>query len=124
MVNLKTFGLKVIALCVIIMASVSPAFADLEIDITQGNLDPVTIAVPKFINSHPDTATIASDMAAVITEDLERSGLFRALDPKSFIETQTDINYQPRFADWRIINAKALVSGRIVRENENRLRVE
>ncbi|HHL42981.1 MAG TPA: Tol-Pal system protein TolB, partial [Hellea balneolensis] len=42
----------------------------------------------------------------------------------SFIETQTDINYQPRFADWRIINAKALVSGRIVRENENRLRVE
>lgn len=124
MVKLKMVLIRFFWVLVIGLMGVTPAFADIEIDITKGSLEPVSIAIPKFINTHPDTEKIAADMAAVITEDLERSGLFRALDPASFIETQTDINYQPRFADWRIINAKALVSGRIVRENENRLRVE
>ena len=100
------------------------AYAELEIDITEGNVEPINIAIPKFISSHAQTEQIARDMAKVIAEDLERSGLFKALDPSSFIETQTDINYQPRFADWRLIKAKALVSGRIVRESDNRLKVE
>jgi len=100
------------------------AYAELEVDITEGHSNPTPIAIPDFLNDHPQTDQIARDMAQVIRDDLERSGLFAILDPESFIEKQTDINYQPRFADWRLIKAKALVSGRIVRENSNRLRVE
>jgi TolB protein len=100
------------------------ANAQLEVDITQGHSNPTPIAIPRFINDHPETDQIAMDMAQVIRDDLERSGLFAIIDPESYIEKQTDINYQPRFADWRLIKAKALVSGRIVRENSNRLRVE
>jgi len=100
------------------------ARAQLEIDIVHGAPEPVPIAIPDFISSHPETDQIAQDMANVIAANLERSGLFRVLDQSIYIEKQTDINYQPRFSDWRLINAKALVSGKIIRENSNRLKVE
>ena len=105
------------------LVSVS-ARAQLEIDIVHGAPEPVPVAIPDFLSSHPDTDEIAKKMAAVIAADLERSGLFRVLDQKTYLETQTDINYEPRFADWRLINAKALLSGKIVRESSNRLTVE
>ena len=100
------------------------ASAQLEIDIVHGAPEPVPVAIPDFLSSHPETDKIAHDMAVVIAADLERSGLFRVLDQSIYIEKQTDINYQPRFADWRLINAKALLSGKIIRENSNRLKVE
>ena len=100
------------------------AQAQIEVDITQGNIDPVPIAVPDFLGSDPATRSIGEDIARVIRADLERSGLFRALDPASFLETQTDIDYEPTFADWRVIKADALVSGRIVADGPDKVRVE
>ncbi len=102
----------------------TPASAQIEVDITQGNIDPVPIAVPDFIGTDPQTAELGRQIADVIRADLERSGLFRALDPASFLETQTDIDYEPTFADWRIIKADALASGRIVRDGPDKVRVE
>lgn len=100
------------------------ASAQLEIDITQGNLEPLPIAVPDFIATDTAAQDIGQKLAAVVRADLERSGLFKALDPASFLETQTNIDYEPTFADWRVIKAEALVSGRIVTEAGGRLRVE
>ncbi len=101
-----------------------PSFAQLEIDITKGNIDPTPIAVPDFIGTDSSTRQLGSDIAAVIRADLERSGLFRPLDPQSFIERQTNIDYEPSFADWRVIKAEGLVSGRIVADSPTRVRVE
>jgi TolB protein len=100
------------------------AQAQLEIDITKGNLDPVPIAIPDFIGSTADERQIGRDIAEVIRADLERSGLFRSLDPEGFLETQTNIDYKPTFADWRVIKADALVSGRIRTESANRVVVD
>jgi len=101
-----------------------PAQAQLKVLITEGHTEPTPIAIPSFLSGHPETDKIARDMAKVITEDLERSGLFVVIDPATYIETQTNIDYQPRFANWRLINAKALVSGRIVRVDNTRLKAE
>ncbi len=120
-------NIKVLVVTVVLvmgMFSAIQAQAQLEIDIVHGAPEPVPVAIPDFLSSHPETDQIAKDMAAVIAADLERSGLFRVLDPEMYIERQTDINYQPRFADWRLINAKALLSGKIVREDHGRLKVE
>lgn len=103
---------------------VLPAQAQLEIDITKGNLDPVPIAVPDFIAGTAAERDFGQKVAEVIRADLERSGLFRSLDPASFLETQTNIDYKPTFADWRVIKADALVSGRIRQESESRILVE
>ena len=100
------------------------ATAQLSIDITEGNLEPLPIAVPDFITTDNRVADIGRQVAEIVRADLERSGLFNPLNPASFIETQTNIDYEPSFSDWRVIKAEALVSGRIVRESDARVRVE
>lgn len=102
----------------------SLAAAQIEIDITEGNVDPVPIAIPDFIGQDQETRRLGAEIAMVIRADLESSALFRSLDPASFLETQTDIDYEPTFADWRVIRADALVSGRIVRDGPDKVRVE
>ncbi|PHR57662.1 MAG: Tol-Pal system beta propeller repeat protein TolB [Robiginitomaculum sp.] len=119
----RKWGYVVVVLFAVINLS-SPAFAQLEIDITKGNAKATPVAIPDFLSAHPQTNQIARDMAKVISDDLERSGLFDVLDQALYIEKQTDINYQPRFSDWRLINARVLVSGRVVRESADRLKVE
>src|SRR2546423_249111 len=80
----------------------------LEVDITQGTLKPIPIAVPEFLGEDPQLGREVSD---VVAADLERSGLFEPLDRASFIDRARDLNAPPRFQDWRVINAQALVVG-------------
>jgi TolB protein len=93
----------------------------LEIDITQGTIAPIPIAIPRFLG---DDARFASEVTGVVMADLERSGLFRALDQTSFIDQVRDLNAVPRFQDWRVINTQALVVGRAGRSSDGRYFVE
>lgn len=97
----------------------APAGAALRVDITQGTIQPLPIAIPDFIGS-PQGAQISG----VVRADLDRSGLFRSLDPKSFIDPIKDINVPPNFANWRVINAQALVTGQALAQPDGRLRVD
>ena len=101
-----------------------PAWAALEIDITKGNVDPLPVAIPAFHGTGAAAADQGQRMAQVITANLERSGLFRPLNPKSFIQSPESLQARPRFADWRVLNAQALVSGKVGVESDGRLRVE
>ena len=102
---------------------VRPAHAVLEIDITQGNLEPLPIAIPAFSSATGDEQ-IAAEISTVISNNLSRSGLFRALDPASFIEQGLSMQASPNFAEWRVINAQALVVGQVERQSDGRLRVD
>ena len=87
----------------------------------EGTIAPIPIAIPEFLG---EDQRFAAEITGVITADLERSGLFQPLDPASFIERIRDINAPPRFQDWRVINAQALVVGRTGRGPDGRLFVE
>lgn len=102
----------------------APAAAELRIDITQGKVEPLPIAVTDFAGGAGEEARIGRDMAQVIAANLERSGLFRPLDPKSFIQTPESLRVQPRFADWRLINAQALVNGSITLQPGGAMKAE
>jgi TolB protein len=65
-----------------------------------------------------------AQIAGVVRADLDRSGLFRPLDPKSFVDKVTDINAIPNFANWRVINAQALVTGQVQAQPDGRLRLD
>src|SRR4051812_26556815 len=82
-----------------------PAEAALQIRIEQGVTEPLPIAIPDFVGATPAAQATGRDLANVIRADLERSGLFRPLNPASFVERITDINVPPRFGDWRTIQA-------------------
>lgn len=121
-------GLALLSLALsLVMAGLftaAPAEAALQIDINQGNTEPMPIAITDFLGAAGQEASAGTDIATVVTNDLERSGLFRPLSKASFIEKMTDINVPPRFGDWRVINSQALVTGQVKMEADGRLRVE
>ena len=100
-----------------------PAAALIEIDITRGNIEPLPIAIPAFVGDGADVQ-LGADIAQVITSDLKRSGLFLPLDPASFTQASIGGNETPRFADWSVLGAQALVTGGIARQADGRLRAE
>ena len=104
--------------------AVNPAAAELRVDITQGKAEPLPIAVTDFFGSNDGETRIGKDMAGVIAADLQRSGLFKPIDKRAFIQSDEALNALPRFGDWRIINAQALVQGRSQIVPDGRLRVE
>ncbi|MEE8394365.1 MAG: Tol-Pal system beta propeller repeat protein TolB [Rhodospirillales bacterium] len=115
-----------IAILVSLMAlgAARPGSAELRIDITRGTVEPIPIAVAGFIGASENEAQYGRDVSSVIAADLQRSGLFRPLDSKAFIQTNLALNALPRFGDWRVINAQALIQGRVQVVEDGRLKVE
>ncbi|MEQ9490761.1 MAG: Tol-Pal system beta propeller repeat protein TolB [Alphaproteobacteria bacterium] len=110
------------ALCLAVAGRV--AQAEIRIDITQGNVEPLPIAITDFVGADDSASQIGVDMAKVITDNLERSGLFRPIDRRAFIQNTASIQVQPRFSDWRVISAQALVNGAISVVEGGKVRVE
>jgi TolB protein len=105
-------------------AGVRPAAAVLKLDVTQGNVQPMPIALPDFIGGTQADSEIARNVTGIIANNLRRSGLFAPIDPAAYLEQISNPDAVPRFPDWRAINAQALVTGRVVRQGDGRLRTE
>jgi TolB protein len=101
-----------------------PAAAELRIDITRGQVEPLPVAVTDFFGAGQAEIQVGRDVARVVSGDLERSGLFAPIDPRAFIQTPETLRVQPRFGDWRIINAQALVTGLAEQQADGRLKIE
>ncbi|KXF76226.1 translocation protein TolB [Paramesorhizobium deserti] len=102
------------------VAAVLPAHAVVEIDINKGNVEPLPIAITDFLSGDQLGANISS----IISADLERSGLFAPINKGAFIEKISNPDASPRFEDWKVINAQALVTGRVTKEADGRLKAE
>ena len=100
------------------------ALAQAKITVTEGNINPLRIAIPAFIAGNPADDQLAPSVTGIVSADLERSGLFAPLDPASFIEHPDDVNRSPRFADWQSLNAQALVIGRAETLPDGRVKAE
>lgn len=100
------------------------ANAEVRIDITRGVVKPIPLAVTDFHGVSAEESQVGRDIAGVVSADLERSGLFKPVDKRAFLQTPASLQNQPRFNDWRVINAQALVNGNVKRQEDGRLRVE
>jgi TolB protein len=100
------------------------ARAVLSLDLNQGNVPPLPIALPDFLAASSADGQSAHAISQIITANLRRSGLFAPIDPAAFIERITDTDFQPRYLNWRAINARALVTGRVTGQPDGRLRAE
>jgi TolB protein len=98
------------------------ARAELTVDITQGNVEPLPIAVPDFLPSDDAARRFSIDIAQVVADDLERSGLFRPIDKRAFYAKPQGLGVKPRFANWKPLNAQALVVGEVGIEPNGALR--
>ncbi len=85
----------------------------LEIDVTGGVIEPVPFAVPGFIPENAAAAPVAAQITQVIASDLIGTGLFREIPPQAYISGVSNFNAPVQFADWRAINAQALIVGAV-----------
>ena len=108
------------------------SFALIEVDITRGNLTPLPIAVSplsldeeskqnlKKISQKED---LGSEISIVVENNLKKSGLFNPLNKDSFLQKPDIAHLKPRFEDWALIKAQALITGKVTISDE-KLRVE
>ena len=117
---------KLFLICALFVTVVAPlpAAAALSVDVTQGNAQPLPIAIPDMISADPSQAQMGANIAGVVRADLDRSGLFKSIDPRAFVEHINNINVAPTFASWRAINAQGLVAGQVTLQPDGRLKVE
>ena len=108
----------IIIFCLFVFSK--PSFALVEVDITRGNLDPLPIAVsPLFVEPSSKEVeqdgkiikNIGEEISKVIEVNFKRSGLFSPLKRDSFDQNPDIAHVKPRFEDWRLIKAQALVTG-------------
>ena len=107
-------------------------FALIEVDITRGNLNPLPIAVsPLSIDDQSKKdfekilkkKNIGSEISIVVENNLKASGLFNPLNKDAFLQAPDIANLKPRFEDWALIKAQALITGKVNFVDE-KLRVE
>ncbi len=117
---------RFVAMVAVVLAAgfAAPARAELEIDITSGNPQPIPIAVTNFAGDNPNAQQLGQNIAGVISANLERSGLFRPLEPAKFVQTPDSLKAGVRFADWRLIQAQGLVTGTVTQSPDGRTRIE
>ena len=85
----------------------------LEVTLTQGSVKPTPIAITDFFSLNQKGNKIGKNISMVISDNLERSGLFLPIDKKAFIQNNESLKNQPRFEDWKVIKAQHLVAGKI-----------
>lgn len=117
----RWFSLLAATLAMTVVLAV-PARAEITVDITQGNVEPLPIAVPDFVSDSDAARQFSVDIARVVAADLERSGLFRPIDKKAFIAQPEGLAVTPLFNNWKPLNAQALVVGEIGIEPNGALR--
>jgi TolB protein len=88
----------------------SRTWAELVVEITKGQADAIPIAVVPF--GSPAAPAASFDVAQLVSDDLARSGRFRATDRKDMIE-QPHTGAGISFDDWRRLNNDYMVVGQI-----------
>ena len=108
------------------------AIALIEVDITRGNLNPLPIAVSplsidnksnKILKEILKKENIGSEISIVVENNLKTSGLFNPLNKDAFLQEADIAHLKPRFEDWALIKAQALITGKVTYQDE-KLRVE
>jgi len=116
----------------ILLVFPSSLHALIEVDITRGNLNPLPIAVSP-LHSDKETSNelkkeinienIGEEIASVIEYNLKTTGLFNPLEKKAFLQKPDVAHLKPRFEDWSLIKAQALITGKVEFKDE-KVRVE
>ncbi|MBL8546280.1 MAG: Tol-Pal system protein TolB [Hyphomonadaceae bacterium] len=112
------------AIALVMMSSSGPAQAQVHVNVEEGHLNPMPIAIVDFIGANPAAQQVGADVASVIRANLERSALFRPIPSNAFIERITALEVPPRFADWKIIQAQGLVVGQVTPLPDGRIRID
>ena len=121
---------KFLLVLTIYFLTASYSNALIKVDITRGNLDPLPIAVsPLHVDKESekvkdiDVKKLGENISSIIEKNFRSTGLFNPLKKEAFVQKPDIAHLKPRFEDWRLIKAQALVTGKLSTKN-NKLKVE
>ncbi len=128
----KDKNLKFLRTLIVLLLIQFKAHALIEVDITRGNLSPLPVAVSPLASDKKSLVEvekilkikdIGSEISLVVENNLKQTGLFNPLAKDAFLQKPDIAHFKPRFEDWKLIKAQALITGKVEIINEN-LRVE
>ena len=121
---------KIILILLFSFFNFKSAYSLIKVDITRGNLDPLPIAVsPLHVDpksgefSAFDIKLLGEKISAIVEKNFKSTGLFNPLKKNAFVQKPDIAHLKPRFEDWRLIKAQALVTGKLI-VKDNKLKVE
>jgi TolB protein len=100
------------------------SFAALSIEITEGNVEPIPLAINNFAGVDSDDVDIASEIVKVIANDLKNSGMFRPISQAAFIEKKIGTAHTPLFGSWQQINVSLLLNGDVKKLSSGKIQVK
>jgi len=109
--HVLTIALLAAPLALVLAMMPQAAEAEPVIVIGNPNVQPMPIAIPDFPGGGGDSGQVGLDISKVVSDDLERSGLFAPINHQAFIQAQVPTSVLPQYQNWRVLNAQALVSG-------------
>ena len=104
----------------------------IEVDITRGNLSPLPVAVSPLSTDSKSRdifekilkkKDIGFEISKIVENNLRQSGLFNPLNKDAFLQKPNIAHLKPRFEDWALIKAQALITGKVIAV-DGKLRVE
>jgi len=115
-----------LVLAALLAATVLPSkgMAELNLEIKDGVIEPMPFAVPDFVPENAAAAEYAAKLSRVVAADLTGTGLFREINKDAFISTVTNFNSPVQYADWKAINAQALIVGAVNVAGDGRVTVK
>jgi len=113
-----------LALTVALPLAAQERSGPLRIEITEGVIEPVPIAVAPFIAENAAAAEFAQQITEVVAADLTGTGLFRNIPQSAYISQVTSFDAAVAYADWKAINAEALVVGSVTLSSDNKLLIK
>ena len=115
---------KIIFSFLIFFTFVASLNAELKIDITSGYTEPTPIGIHDFIGVNEEESIVAKQITKLVIADLNNSGLFKVIDPKAYIQKISSTNVMPKFSDWKVINAQALIVGSTQLQENGNIKIE
>ena len=113
--------IALIASLMLALISAQVARAQNVVNITEGTFQPIPTAVPDFDGDTMEAKARGRDIAEVVRANLTNTGLFRMINEAAFIEKELSIDMLPRFGDWKVLNAEALVVGKAIVNPDGRM---
>ena len=96
----------------------------LDMTVNRGVIKPISLAVPSFIKESGANSIISRELAKVISNNLNGTGLFKSIPQTAYVSTPLSFNTPVQFSDWSIINADVLVVGSVGLKPDGRLEVK
>lgn len=105
--------LSIVLACLLTGPALAQDPGPLQLTITDGVIEPLPFAIPSFQAETAGSEQLANDITRLVAQDLVNTGLFREIGQEAFISQPAAFGAPLAYADWRAINAQAVIGGAV-----------